>query len=81
MFLFLSRFLLEMRSFGIHVPDRDSSWLMSSSSSPRPLMARMRCAAFFCVCARSGGRMHDSPEGVWELFPCVGCGAKAVHAR
>ncbi|NXG81507.1 PHF7 protein, partial [Stercorarius parasiticus] len=74
------RFMMEMLTMGIRIPDRLVSPSWEDSWADAALSARhSRCNASQCLCP--GGRERADGEGPWELLLCSSCAAEGTHRR
>nr|XP_040574206.1 PHD finger protein 7-like isoform X1 [Lepeophtheirus salmonis] len=70
----------EMKSFGVHVPERDASWETEPHAFEELDERYGHCdVKGRCLCPQ--GRKYDVDYSEWEIILCRICGASGVHFK
>ncbi|CAG5126047.1 unnamed protein product, partial [Candidula unifasciata] len=73
----VEEFQMEMRSYGIYIPDQDASWEREPNAFEELLERHNCCDVSECACPE--GRQFDADSGKFELLLCGWCGAYGSH--
>jgi len=71
-------FLLEMKVYGIYIPERDALWEEDNAFADL-LQVYNRCDCRYCYCPN--GRHFSTNSGSWKMYRCQICGHSASHLR
>merc|ERR1712106_267327 len=72
-------FNIEMKKFGIHVPDQDADWEKEPGAYSALLERYTRCDAE--VCSSEDGRNYDEDDTIYEIILCRSCGSSGIHIQ
>eukprot|EP00090_Calanus_glacialis_P011667 TRINITY_DN20037_c0_g1_i1.p1 TRINITY_DN20037_c0_g1~~TRINITY_DN20037_c0_g1_i1.p1 ORF type:complete len:1596 (-),score=324.97 TRINITY_DN20037_c0_g1_i1:41-4828(-) len=72
-------FNIEMKKFGIHVPDQDADWDNEPGAYSSLLERYTRCDAELCSCEE--GRNYDEDDTIYEIILCRTCGSSGIHIQ
>ncbi|XP_022108679.1 mucin-12-like [Acanthaster planci] len=71
------KFQLEMKNFGIYIPEHDASWEMEDNAFQELYWRHDRCDMDPCKCPQ--GRQFNKTSSKWELVLCDICGSSGCH--
>ncbi|BFZ12094.1 hypothetical protein BsWGS_15133 [Bradybaena similaris] len=73
----VDEFQMEMRTYGIYIPDQDAAWEREPNAFVELLERHNRCDVSSCLCPQ--GRQFDADSGKYDLLLCGWCGAYGSH--
>ncbi|XP_038073520.1 uncharacterized protein LOC119741723 [Patiria miniata] len=71
------QFQIEMKKFGIYIPEHDASWEMDDNAFQELYWRHDKCDFDPCVCPK--GRQFNKASSKWELVLCDLCGSSGCH--
>jgi len=72
-------FNIEMKKFGIYVPEQDADWENEPGAYSALLERYTHCDAEVCSC--EDGRSYDEDDTIYEIILCQSCGSSGIHIQ
>jgi len=71
------KFQIEMKTYGIYIPEQDASWECVPQAYQDLLVRHDTCDSAKCICP--SGRKTSVQGTRWELILCKFCGSQGIH--